>query len=72
MNIMKMCKKDIDKYCAYCENSSSEIDAQNVICRRKGAVSKTSTCRKFQYDPTKRKPPMKPRVRKPVGELSFE
>lgn len=72
MDIMKLCKKDIDKICAYCKHSSSEIDASNIICRKKGCVSKHDTCRSFCYDPTKRKPPLKPRVRQPIGDLSFE
>lgn len=41
------------RYCAYGMLASS---GQNVLCPKKGVVSNDYFCRRFQYDPLKRKP----------------
>lgn len=53
-----MSKKDveIEKYCVYCEHSTLLYDEDYVLCQRKGVVSSLHKCRKFVYDPLKRKP----------------
>ena len=44
-------KIEIEKYCAYCEHS--------VPTYEQGIVSGVYKCRKFKYDPQKRKPTKK-------------
>lgn len=47
--------KDNRAICALCE-MAVPIDDETVLCRKKGPVSLTYTCKKFEYDPLKRKP----------------
>ena len=47
------------KCCALCEHASQD-GGEYMICRKKGQVEKTSVCRKFTYDITKRIPKKRP------------
>ena len=47
---------EIPKYCCYCENATLINDENNVLCSKKGIVNNDYKCRKFVYDPLKRKP----------------
>lgn len=49
-------KPEIEKYCIYCEHSVILHDEDFVLCRKHGVVSSLHKCRKFAYDPLKRKP----------------
>ena len=49
-------RKKITRSCSYCAHSTCVEDDQ-VLCIKKGVVSATNSCRKFQYDPCKRVPP---------------
>ena len=47
---------EINKVCAYCEKATLLHDGENVLCESKGVVCAGYKCRKFVYDPIKRKP----------------
>ena len=49
-------RKRIEKSCTYC-SFGTQIDAEQVLCIKKGVVPLTGKCRKFFYDPCKRIPP---------------
>ena len=59
---------DIPQYCCYCENATIISDEDNVLCARKGIVNCEYKCRRFVYDPLKRKP----RALPPLPELNAE
>ena len=46
----------IEKICRFCENALDIADESTVLCRKKGVVSETGSCRSFRYDPIKRVP----------------
>lgn len=46
-----------ERICAYCEKASKLFDADTVLCKDKGVVSKGYSCKRFSYDPLKRVPP---------------
>ena len=48
-------RKKIARSCSYCEYGTA-IDAEQVLCIKKGVVSVCGKCRKFSYDPCKRIP----------------
>ncbi len=59
---------DIPRCCGYCESATIISDEGNVLCAKKGIVSCEYKCRKFVYDPLKRKP----RALPPLPELNAE
>jgi len=61
--------KKIEPRCAYCRRGTT-LNAEQVVCRKKGVVSVGEHCRAFQYDPLKRVPP-KPAVLE-LGKLRDE
>ncbi len=48
-------RKKITRSCTYCEHSV-KLDAETVLCTKKGVRPIDSACRKFRYDPCKRIP----------------
>jgi len=48
-------RKDHEPACALCRRSS-EIDDVHVLCPKYGVVAGTHRCRRFSYDPLKRRP----------------
>lgn len=58
---MPLFKKDIDPMCVYCAHSSSVSDTE-VLCKKKGIQSPTSSCKRFRYDPLRRQPPRPKKV----------
>ncbi|MBQ8584785.1 MAG: hypothetical protein IJ452_00700 [Butyricicoccus sp.] len=48
-------RKDIEPRCAYCA-LSRPLDQDNVLCRKKGPMAVTESCRAFRYDPLRRVP----------------
>lgn len=48
--------RDIPARCAWCRHGEA-MDADRVICRRKGPVPADGSCRRYVYDPYKRTPP---------------
>ena len=45
-----------ENYCAVCENAALLSGEDYVLCKKKGVVRATYSCRKFSYDPLKRRP----------------
>ena len=46
-----------DKLCEFCEYACLIYDADAMLCKKRGVVSKAYTCKKFSFDPLKHKPP---------------
>ena len=42
--------------CIYCETGINTNNGKEVLCRRMGVMQPDSCCKKFRYDPFKRKP----------------
>lgn len=53
---MKNKKNEIEKICAYCEYAATLKDKNFMLCKTRGVVSCSFSCRKFLYDPLKRIP----------------
>ena len=53
---MALFQKNIDPRCSYCARSRP-LDADQVVCDKKGVMSGASHCRACRYDPLKRVPP---------------
>lgn len=47
-------KKDISPSCAYCTYGKTAPDGENVLCKKRGVVEKSFSCRKFSYDVLKK------------------
>ena len=45
-----------ESYCANCEHAAALHGEDYVLCERNGVVRATYVCRKFSYDPLKRRP----------------
>lgn len=50
--------KEIDRICAFCQHGE-ELSEDLILCRRHGPVTLDHSCRKFCYDPTRRKPSLR-------------
>lgn len=53
-------RKKVIKSCSYCQNGTC-INDEEILCKKRGIVSKDGKCLKFCYDPCKRVP-MKAKV----------
>ena len=42
--------------CEFCRFGKSAPDGSSVLCSVRGVMRKTSRCKKYEYDPVKRKP----------------
>lgn len=47
---------EITRACEYCENAQPLVNEETMLCTKKGVVSAGHVCRKFKYDPLKRRP----------------
>ena len=47
--------RKITPNCEYCRFGSM-LDADHVICIKRGIIDSGAACRKFRYDPLKRRP----------------
>lgn len=72
MNLSKLCRNDEEKFCVFCTFSSDINDQKNVLCHKKGTVTKTNTCRKYKYDPLKRTPPARVKMKKVLKKEDLE
>ena len=53
---------ELVKACVYCEKATSlATDGDHMLCKKRGIVECSYSCRKFSYDPLKRKP-MQPKI----------
>ena len=59
-------EKDAEKYCEYCRYAVTVSLTDDMICEKRGIVSKDYSCRKFIYDPLKRMPRKLPAI--PIPE----
>jgi ribosomal protein L24E len=57
--------RDDGKVCALCSFSIEIPGTGDMLCRKKGVVPKEHHCRKFLYDPLKRKPRKMPELSVP-------
>ncbi|MDR0249500.1 MAG: hypothetical protein LBI44_07625 [Oscillospiraceae bacterium] len=46
---------DIEPSCSCCLHGDA-LDGPDVLCEKRGVVPVTGSCRRFAYDPLKRKP----------------
>lgn len=49
-------KNDVTPSCSYCIHGKSSPNKESVLCIKKGVVGLDYSCKKFKYDPLKRKP----------------
>jgi len=42
--------------CEFCRYGKSAPDGSSVLCAVRGVMRKQSSCKKYEYDPIKRKP----------------
>lgn len=72
MNISKLCRNDEEKICLFCAFSSTVMNEDRVLCRKKGEVFKNSSCKKYKYYPLKRTPPARVKMRKAFNIENFD
>lgn len=48
-------RRDIERSCAYCKHGA-KADDDTCLCRKKGLVPLSGSCRRFRYDPLRRIP----------------
>lgn len=53
---IKLFKKNIKPDCKYCVFSSYLSNSENLICIKQGLIDTNYSCKKFKYEPLKRKP----------------
>lgn len=67
--MFKIKNTDTLPVCALCEHATPLEGLEGVLCKYKGVVSESNTCRKFSYDMLKRAPaPANKREEKPEEE----
>lgn len=54
----KLFSKGIAPKCIYCKNGKTTDGGDVILCKKTGIMQPDSSCRKFKYDPLKRKPEM--------------
>ena len=60
--------KEIKPACGICRYAKAIYDNNNMNCRKKGIVSSSYSCRRYEYDPLKRIPKPKPVLQKYSAE----
>ena len=48
--------RKMEPQCAYCKRGKT-VDAETVLCRRRGVTRPEDSCSSFRYEPLKRIPP---------------
>ena len=61
----------VEKSCAVCVHSADAAEEGRRLCAKKGFVSASGCCRKYEYDPFKRVPLPAPKLRE-HGKEEFE
>ena len=56
----KIIGANIEPKCEYCKCGIDVNDADTLLCRHVGITTKDAKCKKFRYDPLKRKPTQAP------------
>ena len=62
----KKYESELIKSCEFCRFSSEITVTGEMLCEKKGVVVRDACCRKFVYDPLKRRPRKAPAI--PVPE----
>ena len=52
----KLYGENVSPKCMYCETGIKTNNGKEILCRRMGIMQPDSCCKKFRYDPLKRKP----------------
>ncbi|MBO4265210.1 MAG: hypothetical protein J5922_03950 [Clostridia bacterium] len=52
----KRTEPEISKSCAFCEHGRELCDDRFLLCDKYGVVKSDYVCKKFSYDPLRRKP----------------
>ncbi len=55
-------RKKYSPECSFCQHGKLSADGESVLCVKKGVMMTDSSCRKFVYDPLKRKPKKSPKL----------
>ncbi len=50
----------IEPACAYCRHGKRTADGRAILCLRKGVVPLYHRCRRYEYDPLRRIPSVRP------------
>lgn len=53
---------NIEPRCEYCKHGSLSADGERILCPKKGVLTFDFSCKKFSYDPLKRKPQKGPKL----------
>ncbi len=61
--VNKVFRQDLRPACAYCAHGRPAPDDDAVLCVKCGIMMPTSSCRRFKYDPLKRTPTPKVKIR---------
>mgnify|MGYP005768675207 FL=1 len=61
---------EVEYACGYCRFASEVTGTEDMLCRKRGVVSKQFICKKFVYDPLKRSPRRAPALI--IPELPFD
>lgn len=48
--------------CSHCQFGRLAPDTQSVLCIKRGVMQASSSCKKYRYDPLKRKPRQAPKL----------
>lgn len=48
--------KEISPKCEYCITGVPVVGGKEILCKKMGVMQPDSYCKKFKYDPLKRKP----------------
>ena len=62
--------ESIDPHCAYCAHCKPDNEYQGV-CEYRGIVAMAGSCRRFEYDALRRKPPKPARIRGRFTDADF-
>ncbi|HPZ00203.1 MAG TPA: hypothetical protein PLS28_01895 [Clostridiales bacterium] len=57
--------------CKYCSVGKLSPTGKEVLCVKRGIMLPDSSCKRFQYDPLKREPDRKPKLKKEYKEDDF-
>lgn len=52
----KLFNKEISPRCEYCKTGVPITGSSEILCKKTGVMQPDSYCKKFSYDPLKRKP----------------
>lgn len=60
--MQRLYNNKISPACEYCNFGRLSADLESVLCSKNGVMSPSSSCRKFKYDPLKRRPKRAPKL----------